>query len=248
MIPFNSYFRNLFIFDVLFIAADLWVSSGYRSFYESRNVDVLLILECLFFLLYAWMIRICHQWPQFIRAHQELENKIPSTLFWLKLGHIFSFIYIPFGLFIFFLTDTGVYNGDGELVIIVFLLMPFTPILIGWAIGTDMKCSEANPEKLNIFYWIFLNAGFIIVFAFIDITFKNLGDWLCLELTKEITGVYRGDIEPLMILEIIYRVLFIWLVFIPVRMWLLIPFYKDKLKMIGFVLSIIFLLCNDIIF
>ena len=238
-----------FIADLLFVLTDLWVISVYRDFYRRGDVDVLLILEFAVFMIYPFMIHLSRRQPDFIEAHRELENKIPSLLFLLKVGHIFVFIYIPIGMMIFLTTVSGEYHGDDDVLIVIILIMvlslPLMPILLGRAMDSETGKKQTCAENRFITR-IILNIGFIIVFAFIDLTFKKLGDWLCTELTKEITNNYSQTVEPLMILQVAYTALFIWFVYIPARMWIFIPFYRDRLKMAGFILSIILLFISNV--
>lgn len=236
-----------FIMDALFIAADVAAVTLYRQLYTSAYVEGLLVMQSVIFCLYAWLILLVHRTGLFQIAHHELDNRFPNLLFWLKLGHVFAFIYIPFGLFVYSVSEAGNYTGDGGFILIVFLLLPAAPLLIGRSMGTDASPASAKHSyPLTMLRWFALNLGFIAVFAFIDITFKNLGDWICLELTRELTGIYHADTEPLMILKIIYSVLFVWLVYIPVRMWLLIPFYRNRLKVAGFVFSLLIIFLNSV--
>ncbi len=236
-----------FITDALFIAADVAAVTLFRQLYTGEHAEGLLVLQSVVFCLYAWLILSLHRTRTFQVAHQVLNYKIPNLLFWLKLCHVFAFIYIPFGLFIYFVSEAGNYTGDGDFILIVFLLLPAAPLLIGRSMGTDSNPETAkHSHPLTMLRWFALNMGFIAVFAFTDIAFKNLGDWLCLELTRELTGIYHAETEPLMFLKIIYSALFIWLVYIPVRMWLLIPFYRNRLKVAGFVFSLLIIFLNSV--
>lgn len=249
MCRYISLNRFSLIADLLFVLTDLWVISVYQDFYRRGDVDLLLIIEFAVFMIYPFMIRLSRRQPDFIEAHRELEGKIPSLLFLLKAGHIFVFIYIPIGLMIFLTTVSGEYHGDDDILVVIILMMvlslPLMPILLGRAMDCETDKKQSVTENRFITR-IILNLGFIIVFAFIDLTFKKLGDWLCTELTKEITNNYSQTVEPLMILQVAYTALFIWFVYIPARMWIFMPFYRDRLKMAGFIVSIILIFISNV--
>lgn len=238
-----NFFKASFVQDVVFVLVDIVAVKWLVNLYASGNSDLFLIITAATFYLYAAALNFIQQWPIFIKAHQELRKKHESLLFWIKISHVFGFIYIPIGLFIVYVAESGVYKGSGEILLIILFAMGFIPILIGRAMGREDQYNYSAPPKFPFYRYLVMILGFVLVFAFVEAVFSRTGNYLMGELTREITGDYDSAIvQPLWYLTLGYRVLFLWFVYIPIRMWLFIPESKSLGKKVSFAVSVLIIL------
>ena len=236
-------FKASFVQDIIFVLVDIAAIKWLVSLYQSGNVDLFIIITCATFYLYAVAIHFVQQWPVFVEAHKELRKKHEMLLFWIKLSHVFAFIYIPIGLFIAYLAESGAYKGSGWILFVVLIAMTFIPIWIGRAMGQEDKYSYSRPPKFHFYKYLIMILGFVLVFAFVEAVFSRTGDYLMGELTKHITKDFNSEtVQPLWYLTLGYRVLFLWFVYIPIRMWLFVPGSKSLGRKISFGVSIILIL------
>lgn len=240
-----NFLRASFIQDIIFILVDIVAVKWLVSMYESGNSDLFLIITAATFYLYALTLHFIQQWPVFIKAHQELRSKHESLLFWIKISHVFAFIYIPIGLFLAYVDESGVYKGSGEILFMILFAMGFIPILIGRAMGKEDQYREPLEQRFPFYKYLVMILGFVLVFAFVEAVFSRTGDYLMGELTREITQDYdSATVQPLWYLTLGYRVLFLWFVYLPIRIWLFIPESKNLGKKISFAVSMLIILFN----
>jgi hypothetical protein len=240
--------KNTFVQDLLFILTDFSVSYGLMRVILDNPADVFLVTETLVFALYPLSVYWIHQWPPFVESHRALRDRIPNFLFWIKLSHVAAFIYIPIGLFVVFIVREDRTVNYDEILLIVFLILIFVPIFIGKAMGQEdrYRANDIVPE-LPYPRYILMNFGFIITFAFVSVAFKDVGNYMMTELTKEITNIYNNPgQQPLWYLKAAYQIIFLWTVYIPIRMWLFIPQSKNLFAKISFAAAIIIVFINGL--
>lgn len=238
-----NFFKSSFVQDIIFVLVDIAAIKWLVSLYESNNADLFLISTAATFYLYAVALHLVQQWPVFIEAHKQAREKHETLLFWVKLSHVFAFIYIPIGLFIAYVAGSGVYKGSGITIIVVIFAMAFIPILIGRAMGQEDKYSHSKLPKFPFYKYLIMIIGFVLVFAFVEAVFSRTGDYLMGELTRTITKDYNSEVvQPLWYLTLGYRILFLWFVYVPIRMWLFIPESKSLGRKVSFGVSIILIL------
>ena len=235
-----SIFKHSVVQDILFVLADLIAIKWLITLFQSNRGDWLLIVECLVFYFYGISVYLIFRWSPFVKAHQEAGGNQVGLLFWLKISHIFAFLYIPIGLFLAYLSDSGVYKGNEIVLLVILFALLFIPIIIGRAMG---QSGRESKKDFSLPLLLLMNLGFVLAFAFMEVAFREVGDYLLGELTRMITKDFISiTIQPPWYLILIYRILFLWFIYLPMRLWLFIPQRKSLAAKISFGASILIIL------
>jgi len=234
-------------YDLLFIITDIVAIKWLTTFNNAENADLFLLTEIAVFIIYIIAVRFANQNPAYIEGEKRLKSKHPSLLFLLKVGHVFAFLYIPFGLIFTRILESGKYRGEEMLLVLFIMVSPFMAIFLAKSMGENEKVTELLKSGKNIFNEykrVFMLLGFTITLAFIETVFGRAGYVLSGYISQEVGG---SALEPYWFITLIYRLLFLWMVYIPIRLWLFAPSSDDKISQLSFGVSIFIILVSGVV-
>ncbi len=227
--------------DVAFILMSILFYKMFLKIYHTQTTIFVLFIF-LVFGLYGITLRLSLRNPIYMNQNKTFTSKYKKTSFWLKISHILAFIYIPLAIFIFYSVKQNV--NEGPVIILSFVLIPFLSLFVIACIGKE-KSSKKNIEKKYLKkYIIFLTFSLLLVFLFIEVVFWSSGYTVTLTITQKIFNIDAK--VPSLIPLVIYRLLFLWLIYIPIRLTLYLNQETSSFSTFTFILSCFIILLNGI--
>jgi len=221
--------------DILYVVTDYTVSFVLNNLYEEKNYNIFIILTTLSFIFYPSAVYFIRKNPGVSESYNSFKNEHPSLSFWIILSHIAGLIYLPIGMAVFFIASG--FRGNEYLVLAFFIIAPCLSIFTIRIIAKeDIKAFQNNTPCIRPAVFLI----FIFAFAFFNLTFKKAGFFLCSALTFEVTGIS----EPAWYFLLFYKILFIWMFYLPMRLWLYMPEKGNKTAFASLVLSVIVIILS----
>ncbi len=226
--------------DILFLIADFLAATVLYNLYYSKNYNIFIVLMIAAFVFYGIAVYILRKNRVVANAVANVEDTYPGLSFWFRLSHIAGLIYLPIALAIAYLAANA--KGSELFAVLFFITAPGLSIFVIRIVAKDKiePVQKQHPALKSAALILF-----VYVFAFFDAAFREAGFFLCREITREL--VSREAMQPAWYIQFFYRVLFIWMFYLPMRMWLFIPERKNRLSIIFLIAAIFIILLSGIV-